>query len=150
MKKSIILALLSIFALAFTACDSEQGKSIATLKLAADEINKDLPREMNGVIWQNVEVTDTDWQYNYEVVESDDPEFMDQLDSMKDQFKNMLSNNLKDEYADDEDSKKFLQSLRHSGLGVVYHYKGQDSDKVVDIAFTAEEIAALAPAAESK
>ncbi len=143
MKKTILLLLVSIFALSFTACDSKKDAAKAKLEVTLATINKDCPKQIDDITtWTGCEIEDPYFIYNYEIDESAFEEDTDVFAFMEDQnaeFKSMLGEGLKQAVNIDETK----QYLIDAGLGVRYHYTGSKSGKTMNFDFTPEEVAAL-------
>ncbi len=140
MKKTLILLFVSIFALAFTACQTEKDKARSELKEVVKQVNADCPSQVDELtIWDNSEIADGYFYYNYTILEDGDNDYIAILESIKSEFKNTLKENL-------TNTSEFAQVrdlLVKAGLGIKYVYTGSESGNSIDFVFTPEEVAAL-------
>lgn len=129
MKKSLLFTIMmAVIAVIASSCSNSKLEATceAANKLCPQEIAQGM--ELNSIVVENGNVV-----YTVNVNENIyGKEFIDLLSAQKDQTKQALINELKD--------NEMVKLCKDENVGVVYHYVGVPSEKTLDIEIPASEL----------
>ena len=140
-KKSIICLLLCLFTLSFASCENEKEKAVNQLSKEIDQINEQLPQQIDEyTVWETSVLDENNLIFNYTLQE----QFLEEgaIDTLEEN-KQILKSNIEANLNASADFKAIVTLLESAGLGIVYHFAGSVSGKTFDITFTPEEVSAL-------
>lgn len=141
MKKTLLILLAGILAVAFSACKNEKEETLKQLQAEVESINAECPMQVDEITtWKSFGIEDGTIVYSYTVMDVEGVDVIKLLKENAAEQKKNLENNLKqtDEFM--TDSKPLVVK---AGLGIKYVYTSSSTGDKAEMIFTPEEVAAL-------
>lgn len=141
MKKTLLILLAGILAVAFSACKNEKEEALKQLQVQLGSINAECPMQVDEITtWESFGIEDGNIVYSYTVMDVEGVDVIKLLKENAAQQKKELKDNLKQTEEFMTDSKPLVVK---AGLGIKYVYTNSSTGDKAEIIFTPEEVAAL-------
>lgn len=147
MKKTLLILLAGILAVAFSACKNEKEETLKQLQAEVESINAECPMQVDEITtWKSFGIEDGNIVYSYTVSSVEgfsDEEFANELSKNIDGLKEQNYTALKEQYNTDADVHTAMSLVKKAEMGIIYRYTMAETGRSIDVVLTPEEVSAL-------
>lgn len=141
MKKTLLILLAGILAVAFSACKNEKEEALKQLRTELEPLNAECPMQMDEfTTCDSIGFEDDNIVYSYTVMDIEGVDVIELLKENAAEQKKNIEDNLKQ-------TEEFMTGVKplavKAGLGLKYVYTSSSTGDKTETIFTPEEVAAL-------